>query len=128
MLTDIDDFLKNYKEFFDGQILDKKKYIRDLSAGNQMKVGVAAALMGNPEILVLDEPFNSLDPSTQIRLKNILKKLKEKNNVSILISSHDLNHVTEVCERIVVLHEGDIVHDIQTNKDTLKELEKYFAV
>jgi len=125
---DIDDFLKNYKEFFDGQVLDKKKYIRDLSAGNQMKVGVAATLMGNPEILVLDEPFNSLDPSTQIRLKNILKKLKEKNKVSMLISSHDLNHVTEVCERIVVLHEGDIVHDIQTNKDTLKELEKYFAV
>jgi len=125
---DIDEFLNNFTEFFNNEIIDKKKYIRELSSGNQKKVGIAAALMTNPEILVLDEPFNSLDPTTQIRLKNLLKKLQKEKNVTLLISSHDLNHVTEVCERIVVLHEGDIAHDILTNKDTLKELEKYFAV
>ncbi len=125
---DIDEFLNNFTEFFNNEIIDKKKYIRELSSGNQKKVGIAAALMTNPEILVLDEPFNSLDPTTQIRLKNLLKKLQKEKNVTLLISSHDLNHVTEVCERIVVLHEGDVAHDIHTNKDTLKELEKYFAV
>jgi len=46
----------------------------------------------------------------------------------MLISSHDLNHITEVCNRIVLLEKGDIVKDLQTNEDTLKELESYFAV
>ena len=110
------------------QLLGKKKFIRDLSSGNQKKVGIAAALLSKPEILILDEPFNALDPTTQIRLKNLLKKLQEEKGITMLISSHDLNHITEVCERIVVLHQGDIVHDINTTKDTLKELEAYFAV
>ncbi len=125
---DLDEFLQNFEVFFNGEVIGKKKYIRELSSGNQKKVGIAAALMTNPEILVLDEPFNSLDPTTQIRLKKLLKKIQVENNVTMLISSHDLNHVTEVCDRIVVLHEGNIVHDIQTNKDTLKVLEEYFAV
>lgn len=125
---DLDNFLNDFSDFFNGEILGKKKYIRDLSSGNQKKVGIAAALIAKPNVLVLDEPFNSLDPSTQIRLKNLLKKLHDDANVTMLISSHDLNHVTEVCERIVVLHEGDIAHDIHTGKDTLKILEEYFAV
>ncbi len=125
---DLDEFLKNFEVFFNGEVIGKKKYIRELSSGNQKKVGIAAALMTNPEILVLDEPFNSLDPTTQIRLKKLLKEMQHEKNVTMLISSHDLNQVTEVCDRIVVLHEGNIVHDIQTNKDTLKELEEYFAV
>lgn len=125
---DLDDFQESFKEFFSGEILGKKKYIRDLSSGNQKKVGIAAALMAKPDVLILDEPFNSLDPTTQIRLKNLLKELQKDKSVTMLISSHDLNHVTEVCERIVVLHEGEIAHDIQTKSDTLKVLEEYFAV
>jgi len=125
---DLDDFHASFKEFFSGEILGKKKYIRDLSSGNQKKVGLAAALMSKPDVLILDEPFNSLDPTTQIRLKNLLKVLQKDKNVTMLISSHDLNHVTEVCGRIVVLHEGEIAHDIQTNSDTLKVLEDYFAI
>lgn len=125
---DLDEFFANFEEFFNGEILGKKKYIRDLSSGNQKKVGIAAALIAKPDVLILDEPFNSLDPSTQIRLKNLLKELQEKYKTTMLISSHDLNHVTEVCERIVVLHQGDIAHDIQKEGDTLKVLEDYFAV
>lgn len=125
---DVKKFLEQFEEFFNGEIIGKKKYIRDLSRGNKQKVGIAASLMTDPEILILDEPFNSLDPSTQIRLKNLLKQLKQEKNVTMLISSHDLNHVTEVCERIVVLDKGDIIHDIKTQEDTLKELEAYFAV
>jgi len=125
---DIDDFYTSFNDFFNGEVIGKKKYIRDLSRGNQNKVGIAAALMTNPELLVLDEPFNSLDPSTQIRLKNILKELQQDKNVTMLISSHDLNHVTEVCSRIVILDNGNVVHDIQTSENTLKELEAYFAI
>ncbi len=125
---DVKKFMDQFEEFFNDEIIGKKKYIRDFSRGNKQKIGIAASLMTSPEILVLDEPFASLDPTTQIRLKNLLKQLKSEKNVTMLISSHDLNHVTEVCERIVVLDKGNIIHDIQTSSDTLKELENYFAV
>lgn len=126
--ADIDAFLQEFEEIFNDEILNKKKYLRDLSKGNQKKVGIIAALIGNPEIIVLDEPFANLDPTTQIRLKKILRSLSENKEVTVLVSSHDLNHVTEVCERIVVLDKGIIVKDISTSSETLKELESYFAV
>ncbi|NQV03430.1 MAG: ABC transporter ATP-binding protein [Bacteroidia bacterium] len=121
-------FFTDFDEFFNNEILNKKKLIRDFSSGNRQRIGIAGALMPQPEVLILDEPFNSLDPTTQIRLKNMIRKLKEEKGVTILISSHDLNHITEVCDRIVVLHEGKAVHDLKTNQDTLKVLEEYFAV
>lgn len=124
---DIDEFLHSFKDFFNDEILNKKKYIRDLSKGNQKKVGIAAALMTKPEVLILDEPFSNLDPSTQILLKKLLKRYNEEQNLTMLISSHDLNHVTEVCNRIVVLHKGEMVKDIVTTPQTLKDLEDYFA-
>jgi ABC-2 type transport system ATP-binding protein len=125
---DLQNFYIEFEDFFNHEILGKRKLIRDLSSGNRQKLGIAAALMPKPEILVLDEPFNSLDPTTQIRLKTLLKTLKKEKEITMMISSHDLNHITEVCDRIVVLHEGLIVHDLVTNQDTLKVLEEYFAV
>lgn len=125
---DVKEFYDSFEEFFNGEVLGKKKFIRELSSGNQKKVGIAAALMTKPELIILDEPFNSLDPSTQIRLKKLLKKIQEDKNVTALISSHDLMHVTEVCERIVVLETGNVVHDIKTTASTLKDLESYFSV
>jgi len=125
---DVDKFMDQFSDFFNDEIIGKNKYIRDLSRGNKQKVGIAASLMTEPEVLILDEPFASLDPTSQIRLKNLLKQLREEKNLTMLISSHDLNHVTEVCERIVVLDKGNIIHDIKTQEDTLKELESYFAV
>lgn len=126
--ADVRSFLAQFEEFFSGEILGKKKYLRDLSKGNQKKAGIVAAMMGNPQVVVLDEPFANLDPTTQIRLKKILKTLTEDREVTVLISSHDLSHVTEVCERIVVLDKGNVVKDIQTSQETLKELESYFSV
>jgi len=125
---DLEEFLNQFHDLFNGEILGKTKYIRDLSKGNQKKVGVVAALMGNPEILILDEPFANLDPTTQIRLKTLLRELKVKHQMTMLISSHDINHVTEVCERIVILEKGIIQKDIQTSESTLKDLEEYFTV
>lgn len=125
--ADVAAFLQNFEDFFNGEILGRNKYLRDLSKGNQKKAGIVAALIGEPEVVILDEPFANLDPTTQIRLKALIRELSEKSEMTILISSHDLIHVTEVCERIVVLDKGLVVNDIKTSEATLKELEQYFA-
>jgi len=125
---DLSLFLNTMEEFFNGEVLGTKKLIRDFSKGNQKKIGIVAALIGNPKYLILDEPFTALDPSSQIRLKRFLNELQEKFAINMLISSHDLNHITEVCKRIVILEKGKVVKDLQTSTDTLKELESYFAV
>jgi ABC-2 type transport system ATP-binding protein len=123
----VEEYLTQYKEFFNEEILNRGKYIRDFSKGNQNKVGIAAALMQNPELLVLDEPFANLDPTTQIRLKTLIRSLKENSKMTTLISSHDLNHVTEVCDRIILLEKGLIIKDFLKDENTLKELEAYFS-
>ncbi|NBC57739.1 MAG: ATP-binding cassette domain-containing protein [Bacteroidetes bacterium] len=125
--SEVDDLLANFEDFFHDEILNQKKYLRDLSKGNQKKVGIVAALIGNPEVIILDEPFANLDPTTQIRLKKILNELTQQKQTTVLISSHDLMHVTDVCKRIVVLEKGEVVKDIKTNEATLKELEQYFS-
>lgn len=125
--ADVDALLAGFEDFFHGEILHQKKYLRDLSKGNQKKVGITATFIGNPEVMVLDEPFANLDPTTQIRLKRIIRELAAKREVTALISSHDLVHVTEVCDRIVVLDKGKIVRDIQTSPETLRELETFFG-
>lgn len=126
--ADVASFLAQFEEIFNGEILGEKKYLRDLSKGNQKKAGIVAALLGNPQVVILDEPFANLDPTTQIRLKKILKELTENKEVTVLVSSHDLSHVTDVCERIVVLEKGNVVKDMETSEETLKELESYFSV
>jgi ABC-2 type transport system ATP-binding protein len=118
--------LEKYSDFFNEEIVGKKKFIRDLSKGNQKKVGIVGALFFEPEIIILDEPFPHLDPTSVIRLKKIIKEETNKQT-TILISSHDLNHVTEICDRIAVLEKGLIIHDLKTSANTLKDLEAYFT-
>lgn len=125
--ADVDKFIAKYQDFFNDEILNKRKYLRDLSKGNAKKVGIIGALIGNPEVIILDEPFANLDPTTQIRLKRIIKELADDNNTTVLVSSHDLQHTVEVSHRIVVLNKGEVVKDIVPNEQTLKELEDFFA-
>lgn len=124
-IADVSSYLTQYGEFFNNEILNSGKYIRDFSKGNQVKVGIAAALMQKPEILILDEPFANLDPTTQIRLKNLLKA--QAGSMTTFISSHDLNHVTDVCNRIILVEKGQVIKDFKTDENTLKELESYFS-
>lgn len=121
-------FISPFQAFFNDEIMGEKKYIRDLSKGNQKKVGIAATFIGNPEVVILDEPFANLDPTTQIRLKNLLKEIAAKKQITMLISSHDLQHTIEVSSRIVALEKGVIVKDLITNENTMKELEELFAI
>src|ERR1700733_9032664 len=124
----IDDFLTGLSDCFNGEILKKGKYIRDLSKGNQSKVGIASCLLQSPELLMLDEPFANIDPTTQFRLKNMLKDMNKNKGVTTFISSHDLNHITDVCDRILLMEKGKIIKDIATSSSTLNELEEYFGV
>ena len=126
--ADVDALLAKHEEFFNGEILQRKKYLRDLSKGNMKKVGIIATLIGNPEVVILDEPFANLDPTTVNRLKKIIKELSDNPEVTVLVSSHDLVHTVEVCNRIVALNKGEIVKDIETSPETLRELEAFFAV
>lgn len=124
----IDDRLDAYRDFFiDEPIGETTKYIRAHSTGNQNKVGLIAALLPKPDLLVLDEPFASLDPRSQLWLKEHLKRISVERGSTMLISSHDLGHVTEVSTRIAILEDGQIVRDAPTTPGTLAELEDYFA-
>ncbi|BDX38622.1 ATP-binding protein [Tenuifilaceae bacterium CYCD] len=123
--SDIAIFLKENEDFF--SIEDDDLYIRELSAGNKNKVGILATMISNPEIIILDEPFANLDPSSQLWLKSKLKDLNAKGT-TIIISSHDLMHVTEICSRILILENGKIVNDSKTHSNSLQELESYFKL
>lgn len=125
--ADVDGFLKDFTDFFNDEILNKRKYLRDLSKGNLKKVGIVGALIGNPEVIILDEPFANLDPTTQIRLKRILINLAENPEVTILVSSHDVQHTVEVSNRIVALEKGMIVKDLITSSETMRELQEFFS-
>ena len=125
---DLKIFLDRFGEFFNGEVVGVKKYVRDLSKGNVKKTGIVAALIGQPQVVVLDEPFENLDPSSQIRLKDIIVQEHKSNGTTFLISSHDLNHVTEVCSRIVLMEKGKVINDMKVGDQTLGELEAYFKV
>jgi ABC-2 type transport system ATP-binding protein len=125
--ADLGVHLEKFTELFSDEILGKKKYIRDLSKGNLKKVGIAAALMGKPDVVFLDEPFENLDPSSQIRLKKLILQEKERSSTTFLISSHDLNHVTEICDRIVLLEKGKIIRDLSEKAEMMAELDAYFT-
>jgi len=121
---DVKSFMEENTSFYSEDITSKK-YIRELSSGNKNKLGILSALISDPEVILLDEPFANLDPSSQSWLKSKLKKLNGEG-LTVLISSHDLNHVTEICSRILLLEDGIIIKDTNTNTDTLVELENYF--
>lgn len=127
-LDDLNLHNERFESFFNDEIIGQKKYIRDLSKGNKKRVGISAAFFGNPQLVLLDEPFESLDPSSQIRLKKIVEKEKKEKNTTFLISSHDLDHVTDVCERIVLLEKGLVIQDITgTREEKFEALNVYFS-
>lgn len=118
--------LEKYKAFMNGEILGNKKYIRDLSTGNKQKIGILGALLVNPELLILDEPFNYLDPSSQIWLKKYLLEYNKRNASTIILSSHNLTHISDLCSRIVLMEKGKIIKDFTNNSESFAEIKSYF--
>jgi ABC-2 type transport system ATP-binding protein len=126
-MEDLRTQLDRYADFFNGEILGQKKYIRDFSLGNKRKIGIVAALIVQPRVLVLDEPFANLDPSSQLKLRKLLTDIQSTKKTTMLISSHDLVHITSVCERIALIEKGFIIKDLGHREEMLKELSHYFA-
>lgn len=118
--------LELFRTFMNGEILGLKKYIRSLSSGNKQKVGIIGAMISKPEILILDEPFNFLDPSSQISLKKILRTYHEENTKTIILSSHNLSHIYDLCTRVVLMEKGKIIKDFTNTPENMKDIEVYF--
>lgn len=126
---EIDKRLIPFERFMSGEVMGQKKFIRNFSAGNKQKIGIISAMLHHPQLLILDEPFNFLDPSSQSIIKNLLKRYNEEHQATVIISSHNLNHTVDVCPRIALLEHGVIIRDIRNeNNSAEKELEDYFNV
>lgn len=124
---EMEERLNSLQSFLGDEVLGRKVYIRELSAGNKQKVGIVAALLSCPKFVILDEPFNFLDPSSQNHLKKLLIEYKTKHKASILISSHNLHHTTDISNRIVLMEKGEIIKNIDDiTEESIKELENYF--
>ena len=89
---EVDERLIPFERFMSGEVIGHKKLIRNYSAGNKQKIGIISAMLHYPQILILDEPFNFLDPSSQSIIKHLLKKYNEEHQATVIISSHNLNH------------------------------------
>jgi ABC-2 type transport system ATP-binding protein len=126
---EVDERLVPFERFMSGEVIGHKKLIRNYSAGNKQKIGIISAMLHYPQLLILDEPFNFLDPSSQSIIKHLLKKYNEEHQATVIISSHNLNHTVDVCPRIVLLEHGVIIRDIINEDNSAeKELEDYFNV
>ena len=121
--------LQQYEELMAGEILGKKKLIKEFSMGNRQKIGIIGAMIIHPKFLMLDEPFNYLDPSSQILVARMLEEMNKTQGTTILISSHNLTSVTDICTRILLLEKGTMIKDLVNEPDntTLQELETYFT-
>ena len=125
----LQEFLAQYQHFMANELAGQKKLIRTLSAGNKQKVGIMAAMLLRPKVLILDEPFNFLDPSSQNAIKHLLKKYNEETGATILVSSHNLQHTVDISERIVLLEHGKVIHDIDNKEKQAQDiLENYFEI
>lgn len=126
---EVDERLVPFERFMSGEVIGHKKLIRNYSAGNKQKIGIISAMLHYPQLLILDEPFNFLDPSSQSIIKHLLKKYNEEHQATVIISSHNLNHTLDVCPRIALLEHGVIIRDIINEDNSAeKELEDYFNV
>ncbi|GHV57454.1 ATP-binding protein [Bacteroidia bacterium] len=123
---DLQERLSRFSRFMNGEILGQKKYIRNFSAGNKQKIGIIAAMMIQPEVLILDEPFNFLDPSSQIEIRNMILKMNQEQGTTVLISSHNLNYTTDISNRVVLLEKGIILKDMHNSQEAIAELNEYF--
>ncbi len=124
-----DPLVQGFREFAEGQIFDQKKLIREYSAGNKQKIGIMAAMISRPELLILDEPFNFLDPTGQNFLKKLLLDYHRQTGATILISSHNLQHLVDVSTRVVLLEDGKVIEDLANdNQQALTALNDYFKV
>ena len=126
--ADVDNRLQDFERFAGGEIFGQKKLIRNLSAGNKQKVGIISALLRKPKTVILDEPFNFLDPTSQLVLKHLISDYARETHATIIISSHNLQHTVDISTRIALLEHGQIIRDLSnTDGSATAELQEYFG-
>ena len=126
--AEVDERLKDFEQLAAGEVFGQKKLIRNLSAGNKQKVGIISALFLRPKIVILDEPFNFLDPSSQLILKHVLTDYAQATGATLIISSHNLQHTVDISNRIALLEHGVIIRDLPNSQGSANaELEEYFG-
>ncbi|MEE1175054.1 MAG: ATP-binding cassette domain-containing protein [Paludibacteraceae bacterium] len=126
---DLQVHLSKFDAFMNGEILGKKKLIKNYSAGNKQKIGIVAAMITNPKVLLLDEPFNFLDPSSQMEMLRLLRDLNNEFGTTMILSSHNIELVSEISSRIVLLEKGIVKKDISaTAGEAIEELRTYFSI
>jgi ABC-2 type transport system ATP-binding protein len=123
----VDERLSTFNRFMNDEILGKKKYIRNFSAGNKQKIGIIAAMMIQPQVLILDEPFNFLDPSSQIEIRDMILKMNKENGTTTLISSHNLNYTTDISSHVILLEKGIVIKNLVNSTEARQELNSYFV-
>lgn len=124
--TEVLERLKTYDSLLDGEVYNGCKLIRDLSAGNRQKVGIVAAILPRPSLLILDEPFNFLDPSSQIAMKHLLQEYNRMTGATVIVSSHNLSYTLEVSTRVALIEDGRIIMDHTQSSGKMSEVQDYF--
>ena len=119
--------LETFRPLMHDEILGTKKYLRDFSEGNRQKIGIIGAMMIRPKVLLLDEPFNYLDPSSQIVVARMIADMNRELGTTVLISSHNLSFVSDISSRILLLERGNIIKDLPNNQGSaIQALNDYF--
>jgi ABC-2 type transport system ATP-binding protein len=96
-----------------GLDIEQNKKIAQLSKGYKQRVGIAQAMIHNPEVLILDEPTSGLDPNQLVEIRNLIKSIG--NEKTVLLSTHIMQEVEAMCERVIIINQGEIVADDNTN-------------
>ena len=119
--------LRTYDTLMNGEILGKGKLIHDHSNGNRQKIGIIGAMLVNPRVLILDEPFNYLDPSSQIVVAKLIREMNRETGATVLVSSHNLTSINDLCDRLLLLEKGHLLMDKAHVPGSVDpELEAYF--
>ena len=119
--------LKPFEPLMHGEIMGTKKYLKDFSQGNRQKVGIIGAMMIQPKVLILDEPFNYLDPSSQITVARLIEEQNRQLGSTVLISSHNLSFISDISTRILLLEKGLLIKDLNNREGgAAAEVDEYF--
>ena len=103
-----------------GLTSEAHKKIEELSKGYRQRVGLACALLHNPEVLILDEPTTGLDPNQLLEIRELIKAVAKEDGKTVLLSTHIMQEVEAICDRVIILNKGVLVHD-KTIEETTKE-------
>lgn len=123
----IDERLEAFRTLMHDEVLGTRKYLHDFSEGNRQKIGIIGAMLIHPKVLLLDEPFNYLDPSSQIVVARLIQQMNRDLGTTVLISSHNLNFVADISTRILLLEKGRVIKDLPNNEGSaVQELNEYF--